>query len=142
MSGNKRYDTSGFTYIETLVSAVLILMITLMVSTALITIMRHNDDASVSLYESWLVLYADQELREKIEPIVFPYWENSIKAGQILRQQIIENTDISGITITKVDMIIKEGTAHGLDVSYTVLSGSKIYKSSILFSSAGDTVKR
>ncbi len=136
------HNTDGFTFIETLVSITLILIITLAVSTAFITVLLHNDSASLSLHESWLLLYADQELRENIEPIVFPYWENSVSAARMLRQQIIDQTHIPGITIAGADVIIKDGAAHGLEVSYSVLSGSAVYTSSILFDSAGDAVKR
>lgn len=132
----------GFTLIETLAAVVLILIITLTISTALIAVLRNNDNASASLYEAWLILYADQELRKKIEPVIFPYWENSVNAARILRGQIMENTELSGITITEVNIIMKEGSAHGLHVSYSVLDGSAIYTSTILFSSAGDAVKR
>lgn len=135
-------NMDGFTFIETLVSTTLILIITLAVSTALVTVLRHNDNASLLLHESRLLLYADQELRKKIEPTVFPYWENSISAAQILRQEIINQTNISGITIVGADIIVKNGAAHGMEISYSILEGTMIYKSSILFSSVGDVVKR
>jgi prepilin-type N-terminal cleavage/methylation domain-containing protein len=135
-------NTDGFTFIETLVSIALILIVALAVSSAFISVIKHNAKASSTLYESWLILHADQELRKKIEPTIFPYWENSINAAQILARQIVENTGIPGITLTKAEIIIKDGSAHGLEIFYTVMENSTIYKSSILFSSAGDMIER
>jgi hypothetical protein len=127
---------------ETLVSVVLTLIITISVSTAFITILRNNDNASLSLHESFFLLYADQKLREQIGPIILPYWENSVKAAQIFRQQILNQTKIHGIDIINAEIIIKDNSAHGLAISYFVLENKKIYTSNILFSSFGDAVKR
>jgi type II secretory pathway pseudopilin PulG len=139
MNDNK---TDGFTMIETLVSIVFILMITTAVSTALISVLKNNDDASLTLNETRLLLFADQALREKIEAVIFPYWENSVASAQVLRQQIINDNQIPGITINDAEIIIINGSAHGLEVSYSILHDSKIYKTSALFSSLGDAITR
>lgn len=141
MQQNRSYikdrSTGGFTFIETLVSIVLILFITLTVSTVFINILRHNEYASASLQESWTILYGDQKLREKIEPIIIPYWENSITATKIVRTQILDKTTIPGIHITDVEIVSNNGVAQGLIVSYTVLENPRKYQSYILFSSSG-----
>lgn len=136
------HKTDGFTVIETLASIVLILVITITMSTALITILRNNDNASMSLHESWLILNTDQELREKIEPVVFPYWENSMNAARLLRQQIINETTIPGVTILGAEIIVKNGAAHGLQISYSISDRPMTYTSIMLFSSIGDAIKR
>ena len=134
--------TAGFTFIESLVSVALVVVITLAVSTAFVNIIRHNEYASVSLQESWKLLYTDQNLREQIEPVVFPYWENSITAAQNLRAQIMGKDNIPGVKIVGTDIITKDGSAHGLIISYKIIKNSKIYNSYILFSSSGDAIKR
>ena len=137
-----RDNHDGFTFMETLFSIALILILTLAISMASINILRHNEYASATLKEAWLMLYGDQELRKIIEPIVFPYWENSVNSTRILQNQILNETHIPGIRIITATSILKDGSAHGIEVSYSIFPHVKQYKSIILFSSAGDSIKR
>ncbi|ULQ59027.1 hypothetical protein K7I13_10960 [Brucepastera parasyntrophica] len=134
--------TGGFTFIETLVSIVLVLLVTGAVCAAFINGAGNNETALISMREAWISLYCDQQLRDRIEHEVFPYWENSIAAANTLCTEIKEKNQIHGVEIVGTKILIKNGSAHGIEVSYRIKPGKKIYSSAVLFASAGDGVSR
>jgi hypothetical protein len=138
---SKKYD-GGFTFIETLASLSLVLLVFASVSGAFLQLSRNSGAAFENIREAWHILSFDQRLRKKIEPLIVPYWENSLSYTEDLRKEIMSTFNDADITIIAADAVLKDKSSCGLEVSYRYRTGGKKYASVCLFSSRGDGVER
>ncbi|MDR1748226.1 MAG: hypothetical protein LBR47_04125 [Spirochaetaceae bacterium] len=135
-------NTAGFTFIETLFSVTLILLLCAAAAGAFVSSAKGNESAFTTLRETYTLLDCDRKLRERIEPTVLPYWQNSIPAAYLICDSIIDDSHIPGVEILNAVPLIKNRAAHGISVTYRILPASKQYTCNALFASAGDAVDR
>jgi hypothetical protein len=135
-------NDGGFTFIETLASLSLVLLVFASASGAFIQLSRNNGTAFENIRESWHILSFDQRLRRKIEPVIVPYWENSLSYTERLKEEIMSAFNDADITIIAAGAVLKDKSSHGLEVSYRYRGSGKMYTSICLFSSRGDGVER
>jgi hypothetical protein len=135
-------EDSGFTFIETLFTLTLVLLISVAVFNAFFTVLRHNGSALSEIKKAYILLSFDQKLRGEIEKTYIPYWENSKTYADELCENIIAGQRAEQVAVTGARVILKNGKGQGIEVSYRLINGETEYKTVCLFSSAGDAVDR
>jgi type II secretory pathway pseudopilin PulG len=140
--GREQAANAGFTFVETLFAAVLVLIIAAAGASAFYAAMHNKDNAFSTVRRAYTMLSVDQKLREKIQPVVIPYWKNSVTEAQLLCEDLRENFAMKDITLITAAPILKNGAAHGIAVAYRIGSDERVYQCACLFSSAGDGVER
>jgi hypothetical protein len=142
MHVNKHPANDGFTFVETLFAAVLVLLISAAGVSAFYAAMHNKDNAFSALHRAYTVLSCDQKLRTLIQPVVIPYWKNSVTEAQLFCEDLRATFTMPDITVISAVPILKNGAAHGIVVAYRVGGNERVHMSACLFASAGDGVER
>jgi hypothetical protein len=88
------------------------------------------------------MLSCDQKLRTLIQPVLIPYWKNSVTEAQLFCEDLRETFAMPDVTVISAAPILKNGAAQGVVVAWRVSGNERVYQSACLFSSAGDGVER
>ena len=99
MRGNKKAGNAGFTFVETLFAAALVLLVSAAGVSAFYAAMHNEDNAFTTLHHAYTILSCDQKLRERIQPVVIPYWKNSVTEAQLLCDDLRGTFTMKDITV-------------------------------------------
>ncbi|GHT75618.1 hypothetical protein FACS1894124_7210 [Spirochaetia bacterium] len=142
MRVNKKAAYAGFTFVETLFAAVLVLLVSAAGVSAFYASMHNKDNAFTTVHRAYTMLSCDQKLRTIIQPVIIPYWKNSVTEAQLLCENLRETFTMPELTIISAVPVLKVGAAHGIVVAWRITGDERVYQSVCLFSSAGDGVER
>jgi hypothetical protein len=132
----KSTDDDGFTFMESLSSIAITLVLSTAVCFLFITLLAARPKGGSSVLSAVQLARTDTLIREKAAEIIIPYWERGTDASAVFTAKLLAEKKLSTTTVVTIENLYdSKKRIRGAAVNYKIAGSPDIFRTCALFGS-------